>query len=119
MPSPRRDTDVNAQRSTALHEVRATGDVARTTRDAYRTLSLSSVGLEMGLSVIIGLLFGRWLDGKLGTEPWMLILFTCLGMAAGMKGVFRAVRQADRYAAENEARAAAEAAAAKAKEQAS
>lgn len=79
------------------------GDVARTTRDAYRALSLSSLGLEMGIAVILGLLFGRWLDGKLGTEPWMLIVFTAFGMAAGFKGVFRAMREADRIAAENEA----------------
>jgi ATP synthase protein I len=78
------------------------GDVAKATRDVYRTLSLSSVGLEMGISVILGLLFGRWLDGKLGTEPWMLILFCALGLAAGFKGVFRAMRESDRIAAENE-----------------
>jgi ATP synthase protein I len=81
------------------------GDLAKTTRDAYRTLSLSSVGLEMGIAVIIGVLLGRWLDGKVGTSPWMLLLFTGLGMAAGMKGVFRAVREADKIAAENEAEA--------------
>jgi len=78
------------------------GDVAKATRDMYRTLSLSSVGLEMGISVILGLLFGRWLDGKLGTEPWMLILFCALGLTAGFKGVFRAMRESDRIAAENE-----------------
>jgi ATP synthase protein I len=79
------------------------GDLAKQTRDAYRTLSLSSVGLEMGIAVILGLLLGRWLDGRFGTTPWLLIVFTMLGMAAGMKGVFRAVRESDKIAAENEA----------------
>lgn len=78
------------------------GDVAKKTRDVYRALSLSSVGLEMGIAVILGLLFGRWLDGRIGTEPWMMILFTILGFAAGFKGVFRALRESDRIAAENE-----------------
>ncbi len=85
---------------------RIQGDVATKTRDAYRSWSASSVGLEMGIAVIIGLLFGRFLDGKLGTEPWLMIVFTGFGMAAGLKGVFRAVREADKIAAENEARAA-------------
>ena len=79
------------------------GDVATKTRGVYRTLSMSSVGLEMGIAVILGLLFGRWLDGEVGTAPWMMIVFTILGFAAGFKGVFRALREADRIAKENEA----------------
>lgn len=82
------------------------GDVATKTRDAYRSWSASSVGLEMGIAVVLGLLFGRWLDGKAGTDPWLMLVFTGLGMAAGLKGVFRAVREADKIAAENEAIAA-------------
>jgi F0F1-type ATP synthase assembly protein I len=78
------------------------GDVAKSTREVYRTLSLSSVGLEMGISVILGLFAGRWADGKLGTTPWLLILGCFLGLAAGFKGVFRAMKESDRIAAENE-----------------
>lgn len=78
------------------------GDVATKTRGVYRTLSMSSVGLEMGIAVILGLLAGRWLDGQYGTGPWLMLLFTALGMAAGFKGVFRALREADQIAKENE-----------------
>jgi ATP synthase protein I len=84
---------------------RIRGDVATKTRDAYRSWSASSVGLEMGIAVVIGLLFGRFLDGKLGTDPWLMLVFTGFGMAAGLKGVFRAVREADKIAADNEAAA--------------
>jgi len=79
------------------------GDVATKTRDAFRTVSMSSVGLEMGIAVLIGLFLGRYLDGRLGTTPWLLIVGTCLGMAAGMMGVFRAMRESDRIAAAKEA----------------
>ena len=72
------------------------GDLAKTTRGAYRTLSHTSVGLEMGIAVILGLFFGRWLDGELGTEPWMMILFVIFGFAAGFKGIFRVLRESDR-----------------------
>lgn len=64
----------------------------------YQALSMSSVGLEFGISVAIGLLFGMFLDGKLGTEPWMMLLFLGIGFAAGFRGVFRAVNRSDRWA---------------------
>ena len=76
---------------------------ARSGRLFYNTLSASSVGLELGLSVVFGVLFGRWLDGKLGTEPWMMLLFFAIGLTAGFRSVLRAVKRADR-AAEAEAR---------------
>jgi ATP synthase protein I len=66
---------------------------------AYDYLSNSSVGLELGISVIIGMLFGYWLDRQIGTEPWMMLLFLVLGFVAGMRGVLRAVKRSDRRAA--------------------
>jgi F0F1-type ATP synthase assembly protein I len=52
--------------------------------------------------VLIGILLGDWLDGRFGTTPWLLIVFIVFGFAAGMKGVMRYVRQADRDAARSE-----------------
>lgn len=65
-------------------------------------MNATSVGLEMAAAVLIGILFGNWLDGRFGTTPWLLILFIVFGFAAGMKGVMRYVRQADRDAARSE-----------------
>lgn len=79
------------------------------TREYYRALSASSVGLELAVSVIIGLFFGQWLDGRIGTGPWMMILFLCLGFAAGLRSIYRFVRQADRDAARADAEAKADA----------
>jgi ATP synthase protein I len=62
----------------------------------YEGLSASAAGLELGISVAIGALFGAWLDGKLGTAPWMLIVFLILGVIAGFRGVLRAVARAER-----------------------
>ena len=72
---------------------------ARTARGAYRNLSSASVGLELGISVIIGLVLGMYLDRELGTTPWMMLLFLGFGFAAGFRGVLRAVRREDREAA--------------------
>jgi ATP synthase protein I len=72
--------------------------IARRSGRAFDMLSASSVGLEMGLSVVFGLLIGNWLDGKAGTSPWLTIVFLCLGLAAGFRSVLRSVRRAERAA---------------------
>jgi len=68
-------------------------------RSAYNALNASSVGLELGISVAIGLLAGYYLDKWLGTTPWMLLLWLLIGLVAGFRGVFRAINRADRAAA--------------------
>jgi ATP synthase protein I len=73
---------------------------ARTGKRAYNALSASSVGLELGLAVVIGLAVGYYLDQYLGTSPWMLLLWLMLGLAAGFRGVIRAINRADKAAAE-------------------
>jgi ATP synthase protein I len=74
---------------------------AHKTRGMYQTLAQTSIGLELGISVILGLLFGQWLDGKLGTDPWMMLVFLGFGFTAGMRAVLRAVKKADRLAEES------------------
>ncbi len=69
---------------------------ARRSRRMYEGLSASAAGLELGISVAIGALFGAWLDGKLGTAPWLLIAFLIIGVVAGFRGVLRAVARAER-----------------------
>jgi ATP synthase protein I len=69
---------------------------ARRSRRMYEGLSASAAGLELGISVAIGALFGGWLDGKLGTAPWLLIVFLIIGAIAGFRGLLRAVARAER-----------------------
>lgn len=68
------------------------------TRAYYETLSFSSAGIELGLSVVIGALGGRWLDGVAGTTPLLMIALTVIGFAAGLRAVLRAGRKANRAA---------------------
>jgi ATP synthase protein I len=47
------------------------------------------VSLEFALAILIGLAIGHYLDGWLGTTPWLLMLFTALGFAAGLRTLMR------------------------------
>ena len=53
----------------------------------------SSMGLELGLSVVVGFLIGSWLDKWLGTEPWLLLVFGIAGIIAGYRSIFRLVKR--------------------------
>lgn len=66
--------------------------MAETPNRMRKYLRLSTVGLELGLSVLIGLFVGQYLDEWLGTEPWLLLLFLILGMVAGFRSIFRLLR---------------------------
>ena len=57
---------------------------SKRTKGLYGVLAASSVGLEFGVAVVIGALFGNWLDGRFGTAPWLMIAFTIIGFVAGI-----------------------------------
>jgi F0F1-type ATP synthase assembly protein I len=55
-----------------------------------------TVGLEFGLSVLVGLWGGQWLDKKFGFAPWLTLLGIGFGTAAGVRALIRAHRQAQK-----------------------
>jgi len=83
---------------TNVSRSRAPDPAARTAKRAYNALNASAVGLELGLSVGIGLLVGYYMDKWLGTQPWLMLAWLLFGLVAGFRGVFRAVARADRAA---------------------
>lgn len=50
----------------------------------------SALGLEMAISVVVGLGIGYYLDRWLGTAPWLMILWLAFGFAAGVRSLYRA-----------------------------
>jgi len=48
------------------------------------------------LKVVIGFAAGYWLDGVLGTKPWLSFLGFFLGLAAGVLNVYRVMQLADK-----------------------
>lgn len=55
-----------------------------------------SLGIEIALSVAVGLLGGSWLDKKFGTYPWLTAIGLAYGVAAAGRAVYRALKQANR-----------------------
>ena len=53
--------------------------------------------LELGASIVfaifIGAIFGYWLDGKVGTFPYLSIIFFLFGIAAAVRNVWIQVRK--------------------------
>jgi len=55
-------------------------------REIGRALGLlSQLGFSMAACVLVGVFLGRWLDGRLGTSPWLLLTCCLLGAAAAFK----------------------------------
>jgi ATP synthase protein I len=51
--------------------------------------NLSTVGFAFVLAIVIGFGAGYFLDGWLGTKPWLSFLGFFLGLAAGILNVYR------------------------------
>lgn len=56
-------------------------------------LSLSALGIEMGVAVAIGLLMGWFLDRLFGTRPWLTFIFFFFGILAGFANLVRLARK--------------------------
>ena len=48
------------------------------------------IGVELVAALVVGVGIGLLLDNWLGTGPWFLVAFFCLGAAAGVLNVYRA-----------------------------
>ncbi|MBW6511129.1 MAG: AtpZ/AtpI family protein [Desulfuromonadaceae bacterium] len=49
---------------------------------------LSSVGISIVASTLIGLAMGHYLDKWLGTEPWLTMIFLGLGIVSGFRNIY-------------------------------
>ena len=65
----------------------------RFNKSSPKWILYSSMGLEIGLSVVVGFLIGTWLDEWLETAPWFLLIFGIAGIIAGYRSMFRMVKR--------------------------
>jgi ATP synthase protein I len=57
----------------------------------------STIGISMVAATAIGLAIGYGLDRLLSTRPWLMLLFTLFGIAAGFLNLFREVGLIQRH----------------------
>jgi ATP synthase protein I len=70
----------------------------------YKSLgAYGTIGLEIVLSILVGLWIGTKLDAWLGTTPWMAVAWFGLGCAAAGKAVYRSWKQMQAAAKREEA----------------
>src|SRR4051812_2685688 len=59
-----------------------------------RDAAAVSIGIELVVSVMLGLGGGYWLDKKLHTSPWFTLVGIVLGFAAGLRSLIGMMRRA-------------------------
>lgn len=57
---------------------------------------LGTVPILLAVGPVIGFLIGRWLDRKLNTEPYLMIVFLIFGFIASGKEVWKIIKQAEK-----------------------
>lgn len=57
---------------------------------------LSTIGMSFVFALVIGFGAGFWLDGVLGTKPWLAFVGFFLGLAAGVLNVYRVLQLANK-----------------------
>ena len=55
---------------------------------------LSAGLLSFVVALALGWALGRWLDGVAGTSPWLTVVCSVLGFAAGLLNVYRTLTRA-------------------------
>ncbi len=52
-------------------------------------MRLVGVGFFIGISIVLGVVIGRWLDTKFQTEPALMVTGLILGLLVAFYGVYR------------------------------
>jgi hypothetical protein len=59
-------------------------------------VAFAGAGFELAVFILLGLFAGQWVDKRLGTAPWLLILGVFAGAAAGFFNMYRILTTAER-----------------------
>jgi ATP synthase protein I len=62
---------------------------SKQTEEKKRLADYSTVGMMFPASIAVGLTIGYFLDRWLHTSPYLLIIFTLYGIAAGFRNLLR------------------------------
>jgi len=74
-----------------------TNAVAPTSQTTWQLIGqLSTIGMSFVFAIVLGFGAGFWLDGALGTKPWLSFIGFFFGLAAGVLNVYRVLQLSNR-----------------------
>lgn len=53
--------------------------------------TLAGAGIEFAVAIVVFLYIGKWLDGRFGTSPILMIVGVFIGAAGGFYGLYRSL----------------------------
>jgi len=58
---------------------------------------VANIPIMLAAGPVLGYFLGSWLDARLGTQPWLVVVLALLGFAAGVNGTIRIIRTLQKY----------------------
>ena len=80
-------------------------DLVKPTNGGISGGEFAGIGIQFALVILVFTGAGIWLDRRLGTSPWLLILFVFLGAGGQFYSLYRKAMDAQRRDAEQRAKA--------------
>ena len=62
---------------------------------------LFGAGIQMAAAIVAMFFFGRWLDAKYGTDPWLMMSGALIGCGAGLYSFIKTALDMSRKESEN------------------
>jgi F0F1-type ATP synthase assembly protein I len=56
--------------------------------------TIATGGIEFAVTILLGVFAGQWLDRRMGTAPWLVILGVVFGGAVGFYNLYRTLTTA-------------------------
>jgi F0F1-type ATP synthase assembly protein I len=71
-----------------LDPVPGSGPESEDRREARKLARYAGVGLQFAASILVFLYLGKWVDGRLGSAPWGLIIGVFTGAGAAFYSMY-------------------------------
>lgn len=59
-------------------------------------MELAGIGIQFGLTIVVFVFGGVWLDRRFGTSPWCMLGCTFVGAAGGIYSMYRQAMAVER-----------------------
>ncbi len=63
---------------------------------AVSGMEFAGIGIQFAITILVFAFAGVWLDSRLGTSPWLILISVFVGAAGGFYSMYRRVTAAQR-----------------------